>query len=328
MKKIIALLLILIMAAVYIGCADTELLPGEQSVPELPPVQSIESKTLTVGYETPPAEGSTLPETINMTLIETLNKRLNNQDFVCALYYYDLTTGFTVSYNADRIFGAASLIKAPYLYYIFEKVEKGEMSLDQELTYKASIHKFGGTGSIKDMPDGTKLKLSEVIEHICIESDNTGFKMLYYDIMPIWQFHTYAMRDFKAPFFDNTYWNVLTARGVGKMFTAFYEKAESGDENFKWFIELLKDANENKFIRGGLPEGEDGECIYEVAHKYGEDIKSLNDAAIVYSGDSPYVLVVLTDWVGNWQNHGFINRISNDIYKIHCELHPELKDNN
>ena len=83
--------------------------------------------------------------------------------------------------------------------------------------------------------------------------------------------------------------------------------------------ELLKKANANKFVKGGLPTDESGECIYEVAHKYGEDIKSLNDAAIVYYGDRPYVLVILTDYTGVY-SQSFMNRISTDVYKIHQEL--------
>lgn len=279
---------------------------------------------LTVAFPTPATVpgGITLPESIDSSLLETLNKRLNNQSFGCAMYYYDIKTGFSISYNAERLFGAASLIKAPYLLYILDRVDKGELSLDMEMTYHAKIHKFGGTGSIKNMPDGTKLTLREVIEHICIESDNSAFRMLYNTtdgLMSLIEFHQNAMRDFKAPFVSNTYGSVLNAQGVGRIFTEIYHRADDGSEVFKWFVELLKEANANKFVKGGLPTDESGECIYEVAHKYGEDIKSLNDAAIVYYGDRPYVLVILTDYTGVY-SQSFMNRISTDVYKIHQEL--------
>ena len=58
------------------------------------------------------------------------------------------------------------------------------------------------------------------------------------------------------------------------------------------------------------------ECLYEVAHKYGMDIKSSNDAAIVYYGERPYVLVILTDYL-LINTQSFMNRISSDVFKIH-----------
>ena len=78
---------------------------------------------LTVAFPTPATVpgGITLPESIDSSLLETLNKRLNNQSFGCAMYYYDIKTGFSISYNAERLFGAASLIKAPYLLYILDR---------------------------------------------------------------------------------------------------------------------------------------------------------------------------------------------------------------
>ena len=321
MKKFLSLLFAFAMLTAFCGCGErAERYDELQDVSyDISDAEYLESNKLTVTYPLPPDDGTFLPESIDPSLLETLNKRMNNQSFCCAMYYRDLKTGLTVSYNADRLFGAASLMKAPYLLYILEMVDNGELSLDQELTYKSKIHKYGGTGSIKNMPDGTKLKLREVIEHICIESDNTGFCMLYNltdGLLGLVDFHFRAQRDYKAPFISNTYGSVLNAGGVGRMFEEIYKRAEAGNENFIWFVELLKKANANKFIRGGLPTDENGECIYEVAHKYGEDIKSLNDAAIVYCGDRPYVLVILTDYTGVY-TQPFMNRISSDVYKIH-----------
>ena len=305
---------------------DTDILDGVSY--DVSDYEVSEETRLTVAFPAPETlqDGIALPETVDTELLETLNKRLNNQSFCCAMYYYDIKTGFSIAYNAERLFGAASLIKAPYLYYILDRVEKGELSLDTEMTYNAKIHKFGGTGSVKNLPDGTKLTLREVIEHICAESDNSAFRMLYNTtdgLMSLIEFHQNAMRDFKAPFLSNTYGSVLNASGVGRMFTEIYRRADEGSEVFGWFVELLKNANENKFVKGGLPTDENGDCIYEVAHKYGEDIKSLNDAAIVYYGDRPYVLVILTDYTGVY-TQSFMNRISSDVYKIHRAIAGDL----
>ena len=297
----------LLLAALLLLCACT----GAEAVPA--------AGGAPTAAQPSPAVTAELPEDIPGELLETLNKRLNNQTFACAMYYIDLTTGLTISYNADRQFAAASLIKAPYLMYILDMIAAGELSLDDVHTYRRAYHYIGGTGQIRYMEDGTQLTLRQIIEYIVYDSDNVAFKMLnngYDGVLSIPAFHDMAMRDYDAPYYSGTYGNVLTASGVGRMFAEIYARAERGDELYVWFVDMLKDANENKFVKGGLPTDENGECLYEVAHKYGMDIKSSNDAAIVFYNDRPYVLVLLTDYL-LINTQGFMNRVSADVFVIH-----------
>ena len=297
----------LLLAALLLLCACT----GAEAVPA--------AGGAPTAAQPSPAVTAELPEDIPGELLETLNKRLNNQTFGCAMYYIDLTTGLTISYNADRQFAAASLIKAPYLMYILDMIAAGELSLDDVHTYRRAYHYIGGTGQIRYMEDGTQLTLRQIIEYIVYDSDNVAFKMLnngYDGVLSIPAFHDMAMRDYDAPYYSGTYGNVLTASGVGRMFAEIYARAERGDELYVWFVDMLKDANENKFVKGGLPTDENGECLYEVAHKYGMDIKSSNDAAIVFYNDRPYVLVLLTDYL-LINTQGFMNRVSADVFAIH-----------
>ena len=293
----------LLLAALLLLCACT----GAEAVPA--------AGGAPTAAQPSPAVTAELPEDIPGELLETLNKRLNNQTFACAMYYIDLTTGLTISYNADRQFAAASLIKAPYLMYILDMIAAGELSLDDVHTYRRAYHYIGGTGQIRYMEDGTQLTLRQIIEYIVYDSDNVAFKMLnngYDGVLSIPAFHDMAMRDYDAPYYSGTYGNVLTASGVGRMFAEIYARAEL----YVWFVDMLKDANENKFVKGGLPTDENGECLYEVAHKYGMDIKSSNDAAIVFYNDRPYVLVLLTDYL-LINTQGFMNRVSADVFAIH-----------
>ena len=297
----------LLLAALLLLCACT----GAEAVPA--------AGGAPTAAQPSPAVTAELPEDIPGELLETLNKRLNNQTFACAMYYIDLTTGLTISYNADRQFAAASLIKAPYLMYILDMIAAGELSLDDVHTYRRAYHYIGGTGQIRYMEDGTQLTLRQIIEYIVYDSDNVALKMLnngYDGVLSIPAFHDMAMRDYDAPYYSGTYGNVLTASGVGRMFAEIYARAERGDELYVWFVDMLKDANENKFVKGGLPTDENGECLYEVAHKYGMDIKSSNDAAIVFYNDRPYVLVLLTDYL-LINTQGFMNRVSADVFAIH-----------
>ncbi|MDD4125332.1 MAG: class A beta-lactamase-related serine hydrolase, partial [Eubacteriales bacterium] len=285
----------------------------------------------TVAYPASSVGGVELPESIPQELLSVLENRLNNASFACSMYYCDLTTGFTISYNDTRLFGAASLIKAPYLLYIFDMIEKGELSLDDIHTYRKSYHLFGGTGEVQKMPDGTELTLKEIIEYIVYYSDNTAFKMLYNTsgssggVLSLMDFHYKAYSDYKAPFISGSN-TVLNAGGVGRMFCEIYNRSKDS-ELFTWYVDLLKDANENVFIKKGLPKDESGESLYVVAHKYGMDIKASNDAAIVFYNDRPYVLIVLTDYLLAGSNASFIASISSDVFNIHQYICDETRWN-
>lgn len=88
------------------------------------------------------------------------------------VYVRNLRTGKTVAINADTLFPTASMIKVPIQCGLFDKIHKGELAYDQELTYKDSLHYDDGiVGSLKD---GTKISLSKVVMLMETVSDNTG----------------------------------------------------------------------------------------------------------------------------------------------------------
>lgn len=336
MKRLACILLIAatLLAA---GCQRENVIDNGEAVdksylPEsVPPYEEEngEVKPYTIAFPAVSSSGIKLPESIPQELLTALENQLNSSNFACSMYYCDLETGFTITYNDTRLFGAASLIKAPYLLYVLDMVEKGELSLDDKHTYRKSQHYFAGTGDVKNMPDGTVLTLKQIIEYIVYLSDNTAFKMLYNTssasggVLSLVDFHSKAYKDYKAPYLSGNI-TVLNAGGVGRMFTEIYRRSKES-ELFAWYVDLLKDANENVFIRKGLPKNEKGEYLYEVAHKYGMDIKASNDAAIVMYGDRPYVLVVLTDYLNEGNNSSFIAQVSSYVFKIHEYICDETK---
>ncbi|GAB4029532.1 hypothetical protein GCM10028809_20310 [Spirosoma gilvum] len=88
------------------------------------------------------------------------------------IYVYHLRTGKTISINADTLFPTASMIKIPIQCGLFDKIHKGELSYNQELVYKDSLHYDDGiVGSLKD---GAKITLSKVVMLMETVSDNTG----------------------------------------------------------------------------------------------------------------------------------------------------------
>ncbi len=255
-----------------------------------------------------------LPENIDEKYLNAIRERLDAADYACAMYYVDLETGLSVCYNEDRMFAGASLVKAEFLIPIFEMIQRGEVTYDTLLEYNRSVQR-GGTSQIpKDFKYGDKLTLKTVIEYTVWHSDNTGFRMLQ-NINSLGSFMSWAKHKYGATFSYNEC-NWLNADGVADCWKDIYARYAAGDPDFQWYISLLLDANENKFVKGGLPTDSDGKCLYQVAHKYGMDINASNDAAIVFYEDRPYLLIILTDYIG-YNTKSFMNKLSADVLKLH-----------
>lgn len=266
-----------------------------------------------------PPESLKLPDSIPSELTDKLEKLLDDAPYSCAMYYIDLETGFEISYNADRWFGGASTIKAPFMMALLDKIERGKLSFDHKLTY--SYDRAGTVQISKDYDLGAKLSIRLLIEYLIYYSDNVAFSLLLNQACSLGEFRSFCRNNYGEDIYKDGL-NQLNAVCVAKAFEDLYHKSKTGNETYIWYVELLKQANENKFVRNGLPKDENGKYIYEVAHKYGMDINASNDAAIVFCGERPYVLVVLTDYIG-YNTQSFINKVSAAVYDIHLNIISE-----
>ncbi len=316
LKRILLFVLVVLMLAPVAGCADNA--PessGELSDEANLPESAAPSVALTVPPTANTESGITLPQTIDGQYLNSIKKMLDDAPYACALYYVDLETGLSVTYNIDRMIAGASLIKAEYLMMIFEMLENGEISLEDKHEYTAA-NKRGGTTKIPyEHEYGDMLTVKELIEYVVLHSDNTAYNMLQVYVRSYWDIIPWAKERYGTTFAYNGC-NWLNARGVAECWKEIYQRYKEGDENYTWYVRLLLEANENKFIKGGLPKGADGESMYDVAHKYGMDINASNDAAIVFYEDRPYFLCILTDYI-NIRTEKFMNSVSAEVFEMH-----------
>ncbi|MCL2853232.1 MAG: class A beta-lactamase-related serine hydrolase, partial [Defluviitaleaceae bacterium] len=94
-----------------------------------------------------------------------------------SIYYENLETGFIYTYNADRVFFGASMIKAPYALWVYLLAEAGYADLSAVHTYTSADH-WGGSGSIQRMPFGSTFTEAELLRLALYVSDNIAFRML------------------------------------------------------------------------------------------------------------------------------------------------------
>lgn len=211
-------------------------------------------------------------------LYNVLIKKYGDAGFM----YVNLQNGASVEYNADVLFSAASIIKAPYVRAVLGS--ETDLSKSFEMTEEMLN---SSTELIGNKPVGTKFTIEELAKAAIEKSDNTAYKMLYnyigYDC-----FNRLAEglgRDERMT--DDNYWFKLTARETAVYFKDIYYFNQE-HQNGSLMKDFLANSEHNDLFSDELEE-------YTVCEKYGflpqDEFYTLGAAAVVYT-DSPYVIIL------------------------------------
>lgn len=247
----------------------------------------------------------------------------DNYDGEVAIYLKDLTYNKVWEYNADRLFISASLIKLPIMISVLDRVENGNLSLDDEFMI-TDKDRMDGSGSLKWAREGTRIGLLELIYKMITESDNTAAKLLidYFGI-------DYFQHEFKkiglaytnitVEGMDLTSGRVLkenytTAREMSYLLEKIYRKQMISKNMSELMLDILKQTKYRTRIKKGVP------YSWEVGHKTGLLRRACSDVAIVFSPNGDYILSVLTQDNKNYRKaKKFITEVSktvSEFYKL------------
>jgi beta-lactamase class A len=215
--------------------------------------------------------------------------------------YENLETGFTHRYNPDRVYFSASVPKAFYALYIYQKAERGEINLDSMLAYTPEDY-AGGAGVIRHRYSfGADITQRELIRLNISESDNVATRML------VRHHGTEGYRRFVADIGGNPYFvgsqvsnSYLTADEAALFAREIHRYIESGSTYSEEFKLHLLNSRDTYIVSD-----------YPVASKNGwMSPLAWHDMAIVYA-PSPYILVILSEREGGtWQDYWDFSEIS------------------
>ena len=200
-----------------------------------------------------------------------------------AVYYEDLETGRKIEFDSNRVFHPASVIKVPYMMYIYELAEQGKANLGRTFTYTEKNFREGA-GKIAEMPYGSTFTTEQLIEYSIGFSDNIAFYMLR-DVYTPSKFQSYA-KELGVSVGANAM-NRITARDCAIYYHRVYDKAKEGNANANKLLGFMKKTKYNQQIQKGVPG-------ITIAHKYGWWNGNFHDAAIVYD-THPYMLIIFTN---------------------------------
>ena len=225
---------------------------------------------------------------------------------VFSFLYYDLFSGFTVSYNENSPIFAASTIKAPAVIYIYEMASIGEINLDEELLYTSSFYR-GGTGVLKNKPVNTKYTIEELVQYAIYDSDNIAYSMLMN------RFGRENIRDFwkskgtEYIFTTNTIWGYVSANDALIYMKELYRFSV---ENKEYGNRLL-----NHFIKARWKVITDKDGNFNTANKGGWSGVAFHDVAIVFD-ENPYILIIMSN-LGEASYISHFNKTSKLVGDIH-----------
>lgn len=254
-----------------------------------------ETTSVTSETQTAPTEAVTeapvslaydMPDEFYIRLEEIIEKYPHFELYDISLAYTDFGTGFTLMINPDKHYFSASVMKAPYMLYIYRLALDGAADLGQKLVYTENYFREG-TGVLKDMEFGTEFTVEELIGYALEESDNAAFAML------------------RALYPEDGYTAFMESLGIGHeedsrafnqpqiccessviLTRAIYDFIREGNEyseNLKYHMTHSR----NAMILGG--EGS------EVVRKYGWYEGYFHDMAVIL-GENDYGLTIMTNF--------------------------------
>ncbi len=225
------------------------------------------------------------------------------------VYAHLLGTDFEVAIEADRTFFAASCYKIPLVLYLYEQALDGEIDLGEMLLYTED-DVSPGAGILKDEPPGSRHQLSYLASLAIIHSDNTAAHML------LRRLGHHAFKQYQADLGATSVpadRNLASPRDVGRFLIRLMELNDNHPGLFGDILEWMKEALPRDRIPAGLPDH------VQVANKTGTWPGTFNDAALIFSGDSITILVVMSEEVPSYgDGMATIAKIAESLYS---ELH-------
>ncbi len=209
----------------------------------------------------------------------------------------DLETGWELSYEKNKLFPSASLVKIPLMAACFLAADQGRIKLDRNIALK-SVDKLTGSGVLKDMPAGTTFSIERLTGLMIYDSDNTATNivtnLLSIDYLNS-TFKAFGLKDTELSrkiadyrLRDRGIENYTTAEDMALLLEKIYRRTLGNKHVSDQCISMLKLTRMNDRIPKYLP------VDITIAHKTGLENGVCHDAGIVFTRKGNFLICVLT----------------------------------
>ncbi len=249
------------------------------------------------------------------SMIGNFNALTKDLTGIYGMYVTDLNNNFSFGIYENENFQAASLIKLPVMVGMYMAEEDGGLSLGSRYKLKAE-DKVKGSGSLYSRPVGYELTYHDLIKLMGKESDNTAFNICwkYLGDEKIREIiDRIGMKD------TSLEKNETTPADIGLFFHKLWDGGLINRNNKEELLGFMTDTIYEKWLAAGVPGG------VRVAHKYGREVRVVNDAGIVYTdnpsgsetgtGWGPYVVVIMSKDIVDKEADTAFPELSGIIYR-------------
>ena len=212
-----------------------------------------------------------------------------------AVYYRDLNNGPWIGINQDEPFSPASLLKVPIMIAALKKVENDPSFLKKKFQYMK--HTSNGTSpNIIDslhIKEGNSYTLDQLILNMIAHSDNEAKNLILSNINDSEFIKACSDLGVNLPA-DGSTIDFMLIKNYSTFFRILYNATYLNKELSELALSYLSQSSYGSGLEAGLPKN------VICAHKFGErgfsdsNLKQLHDCGIVYLGNKPYLICVMT----------------------------------
>lgn len=221
-------------------------------------------------------------------------------DGVVGVYVRHLPTGRTASLRPDELFPTASMIKVPILVATFDRIEAGDLALDQWLTFRDSLRYIEDQGELfAQLRDSSTVALHSAVEQMLSASDNTASLWLQAlvtgeainDWLAAHGFEGTRMNSRtpgRRPDWERYGWGQTTPREMAELVRRIIEGEAVSPAADEEMHRLLTRTHWDDTAVAAVPPS------VQVASKQGSVSASRSEVAYVHAPSGPYVFTVVT----------------------------------
>lgn len=231
-----------------------------------------------------------------------------------AFYYRDLNNGPWIGIGVRENYSPASLLKVPIMIAAFKKSESEPGFLKKKIRFNKGVND-GMRPNITDstIAIGKTYSVERLIYFMIVHSDNNARLLLFQNIEPIYINRVFSDVGIDMANFNDTA-NFMSVKTYSSFFRILYNATYLNRENSEQALQILTNSSFNHGIPAQLP------ATVPIAHKFGErgyinsDIVQLHDCGIVYKGNSPYLICIMTQGTNTTELEKIIAEISLMVY--------------
>jgi hypothetical protein len=253
-----------------------------------------------------------LTENIN-NLKANIDNLIVNNNYKASVYYEDIITGFTYTYNATTIYYGCSLIKLVDALYLIDKATKGEIDLDNETITYTSNYKVAYSSGMATRTIGEEVSLRDLITYAISVSDNTAHLMLI-DYIGINNLKEYGQSlGAKVILTGGDKYGNQTAEDTNIYLKEAYKVITENKEYGEFLKNIMDNDERNAFNTEDI----------KIYHKYGSYGSNFHDIGLSLE-ERPYTISILTlHENSNYQE--VIQNIHAEVRKLHTAFYEQRK---